>query len=298
MRVFVTGATGFIGSAVVPELLAAGHTVVGLARSDRAAAAVTAAGARPFPGALDDLDGLRRAADAADGVIHTAFIHDFATYTDSVRIDARAVTAMGEALAGSDRPLVVASGTAGPVQGRVVTEEDAADPGAPGALRAPSEQATLALAGRGVRASVVRLPPSVHGRGDHALVPVLISIAREQGVSGYLGDGANRWPAVHRLDAARLFRLALEQAPAGARLHAVDDEGVPFRELAEAVGKGLGLAVASVPPEDAHAHFGWLGALAGMDVPASSARTRGLVGWRPERPGLLADLAEGHYFTE
>ncbi|MEU9336046.1 SDR family oxidoreductase [Streptomyces sp. NPDC048290] len=297
MRVLVTGATGFIGSAVVPELLAAGHTVAGLVRSERAASVVAAAGAEPCFGTLEDLDSLRRAADTVDGVIHTAFIHDFATYTESVQIDRRAVEAMGDALAGSDRPLVAASGSAGPALGRVVTEEDAAVPGTPGALRAPSEEAALALAGRGVRASVVRLPPSVHGRGDHGLIPVLIGCAVGKGVSAYLGDGANRWPAVHRYDAARLFRLALEKAPAGARLHGVDEEGVPFRVIAEALGKGLGLPVASVDPADAHGHFGWLGVLAGMDAPASSDRTRTLLGWRPEQAGLLADLADGHYFA-
>ncbi|MEV7283280.1 SDR family oxidoreductase [Streptomyces sp. NPDC093252] len=298
MRVLVTGATGFIGSAVVPELLAAGHTVVGLARSERAAETVTAAGAEPYAGHLEDLDGLRRAADAVDGVVHTAFIHDFATYTTSVQIDRRAIEAMGDALAGSGRPLVAASGTAGPALGRVVTEDDIAVPTTPGALRAPSEQSALALAERGVRASVVRLPPAVHGRGDHGLVPVLIDLAVRKGVAAYLDDGANRWPAVHRLDAARLFRLALEKAPAGARLHGVAEEGVPFRVLAQALGGGLGLPTASVAHAAAHDHFGWLGVLAGMDAPASSARTRALLDWHPERPGLLADLGEGHYFAD
>ncbi|MFE4668819.1 SDR family oxidoreductase [Streptomyces sp. NPDC056716] len=297
MRVFLTGATGFIGSAVLPELLAAGHTVVALARSQRAAAAVAAAGAEPYPGTLEDLDGLRRAADAADGVIHTAFIHDFATYTTSVQIDRRAVEAMGDALAGSDRPLVAASGSAGPALGRTVTEDDIADPTVPGALRAPSEQGALALAERGVRACVVRLPPSVHGRGDHGLVPVLIATAIDKGVAGYIDDGANRWPAVHRLDAARLFRLALENAPAGARLHGVDEEGVPFRVLAEAISQGLGLPAISVTGERAHDHFGWLGVLAGMDAPASSTRTRTLLDWHPSHPDLLTDLADGHYFA-
>ncbi|MET8829911.1 SDR family oxidoreductase [Streptomyces sp. NPDC004610] len=298
MRVLVTGATGFIGSAVVPELLAAGHSVIGLARSERAAEAVAAAGAEPYAGELEDLDGLRRAADAADGVIHTAFIHDFATYTTSVQIDRRAIEAMGDALAGSDRPLVVASGTAGPALGRIVTEDDIAVPTTPGALRAPSEQGALALAERGVRVCVVRLPPAVHGRGDHGLVPVLVDMAVRKGVAAYLDDGANRWPAVHRLDAARLFRLALEKAPAGARLHGVDEEGVPFRALAEAIAKGLGLRTASVPHDTAHDHFGWLGVLAGMDAPASSTHTRALLDWHPERPGLLADLREGHYFPD
>jgi nucleoside-diphosphate-sugar epimerase len=294
MRVFVTGATGFIGSAVVAELRTAGHDVVGLARSDGAAAALTAAGAQVHRGTLDDPEGLRAAAAAADGVVHTAFVHDFSDYAGAAETDRRAIGALGEALAGSGRPFVV---TAGVVvrPGRVATEEDVPDPGLP--LPRTSEQAALAFADRDVRVSVVRLPPSVHGEGDHGFVPHLVDIARAARVSGYPDDGANRWPAVHRLDAAHLFRLALEAAPAGARLHGVADEGVPVREIAEAVGRHLGLPVTAVPRERVEGHFGWIGAFFSLDVPASSALTREQLGWKPTQPGLLADLDAGHYFA-
>ncbi|NYI07840.1 SDR family oxidoreductase [Allostreptomyces psammosilenae] len=299
MRVFVTGATGFVGSAVVRELIDAGHHVVGLARSDDAVASLTAAGAEPHRGSLDDLDSLRDAASASDGVIHLAYVHDFGNLAASAVTDLRAVEAIGDALAGSGKPFVVTSGTAAAATpGRPATEEDAADPDSPGAHRRPSEIATLALAERGVRSSVVRLPPSVHDRGDYGFVPRLIELAREKGVSAYVGEGANRWSAVHRLDAARLFRLAAESAPAGTRLHGVGDEGVPFREIAGVIGRHLGLPVVSVSGEEAAGHFGWLGALAAYDGPTSSALTRKWVGWHPERPGLLADLEEGHYFDE
>ncbi|MFF0713864.1 SDR family oxidoreductase [Streptomyces bauhiniae] len=293
MRVFVTGATGFIGSAVVPELIGAGHEVVGLARSDDGAAALKEAGAEVFRGSLDDPEGLARAADGADGVIHLAFVHDFADFEAAGATDLRAVEAMGAALAGSGRPLVVTSGTAIAPAGRLVTETDAP---APGTHRTPSEEAAVALAGRGVRGSVVRLAPSVHGRGDKGFVPHLIRIAREKGVAAYVGDGANRWPGVHRLDAARLFRLVLEQAPAGTRWHAAADEGVPFRDLAEVIGRHLDVPVVSVPAERAGEHFGFLGRFAAVDNPTSSAATRERLGWRPTEPGLLADLDEGHYF--
>ncbi|MFE2045810.1 SDR family oxidoreductase [Streptomyces sp. NPDC059477] len=296
MRVFVTGATGFIGSAVVPQLLDAGHTVVGLARSEGAVAALAAAGADAHRGALDDLDSLRSGADAADGVIHAAFIHDFSDYAAASLTDLRAIEAIGETLAGSGRPFVVTSGIAGVSPGRVATEEDAADPAVPGALRAPSEQAALALAERGVRASVVRLPLSVHGLGDKGFVPTLIRVAREKGAAAYIGTGTNRWPAVHRLDAARLFRLALETAPAGSRLHGVDDEGVPFRDIAGAIGEGLGVPVTSIAADEAIDHFGWLGTFAVTDVPATSTLTRERLDWHPKEPDLLTDLAEGHYF--
>ncbi|MBV6701799.1 SDR family oxidoreductase [Kitasatospora aureofaciens] len=296
MRVFVTGATGFIGSAVVRELFAAGHRVVGLARSDRAAASLEAAGAEVHRGALDDLDSLRAGAAGSDGVIHTAFIHDFSDFPGAARTDRRAVEAMGEALAGSGRPLVISSGTGGLVPGRLGTEEDAGNPDSPAAVRIPSEVAALALADRGVRSSVLRLPPSVHGEGDHGFVPALIGIARTTGVSAYPGDGTNRWPAVHRLDAARLFRLALEQAPAGCRLHGVGEEGVPVRDIATVIGRHLGLPVTSVPRGAVQDHFGWLGGIFALDVPASSALTRQRLGWQPVQPALIPDLDQGHYF--
>jgi nucleoside-diphosphate-sugar epimerase len=294
MRVFVTGASGFIGSAVVSELIAAGHEVLGLARSDSTADAVEAAGARVHRGDLDDWESLRAGAESADGVIHLAFNHDFTKYTGAAETDRRAIDTLGEALTGSDRPLVVTSGLAGFALGRTMTEDDAADPNSPRA----SEHAALAFTSRGVRVSVLRLPPSVHGEGDHGFVPRLIDIARENGVAAYPGDGSNRWPAVHRIDAARLFRLALESAPTGARLHAIGDEGVPVRSIAEAIGRHLGLPVTSIAQDAAADHFGWLGTFFSLDVPASSAATRELLGWHPSRPGLLDDLNEGHYFDD
>jgi nucleoside-diphosphate-sugar epimerase len=294
MRVFVTGASGFIGSAVVPELIAAGHQVLGLARSDSSAQTLEAAGAHVHRGDIEDLESLCAGAQTADGVIHLAFKHDFTDYAGAAETDRRAIDALGEVLAGSDRPFVVTSGLAGFALGRTMTEDDPADPNSPRA----SEHAALAFTSRGVRVSVLRLPPSVHGEGDHGFVPRLIDIAREKGVAAFPGDGSNRWPAVHRLDAARLFRLALETAPAGARLHAVGDEGVPVRDIAGAVGRHLGLPVASIAPEMAVDHFGWLGAFFSLDVPASSAITRQLLGWRPTNQGLLDDLQQGHYFAD
>ena len=297
MRVFVTGATGFIGSAIVPELIGSGHEVVGLARSDRSAAALAAAGAEVHRGDLDDPESLRAGAAAADGVIHCAFIHDFAQLESSGRTDLRAVETFGAALEGTDRPLVVTSGIGLLAPGRVATEDDAADPASHAGHRVPSEVATLALAARGVRSSLVRLPPSVHGEGDHGFVPVLLDIARRTGVSGYVGDGSSRWPAVHRLDAARLFRLALEAAPAGSVLHGVAEQGVPTREIAAVIGRHLDVPVTAIAPEDAGDHFGWLAAFFAADVPASSALTRERLGWTPEQPGLVADLEAGHYFA-
>jgi nucleoside-diphosphate-sugar epimerase len=298
MRVFVTGATGFIGSAVVRELAGAGHQVTGLARSDRSAAALSEAGVEVHRGSLEDLDSLRSGAAAADGVVHTAYIHDFTETGDPVAAaatDGRAIEAMGAALAGSGRPLVVASGLVH-TPGRPATETDDA-PDTPMHPRV-SEQAALPLAGQGVRVSVVRLPPSVHGEGDYAFVPALIGIARAQGRSAYLGDGANRWAAVHRLDAATVFRLALESASPGTRLHAVGDEGVPFRDIAEVIGRHLGLPVVSLAPEEARGNFGMFSGFAAIDVPASSALTRKEFGWEPVQPGLIADLDEGHYFKQ
>ena len=295
MRVFVTGATGFIGSAVVPELIAAGHQVTGLARSDASAHALAAAGAGVRRGALDDLDSLRAGAAASDGVIHLAYIHDFSDYEAAARTDLRAIETLGSALEGTDRPLVIASGVPGVVAGRPGTERDALDPSSP---RTASAQTALSLADRAVRSSVVRLSPTVHGEGDHGFVPRLIAIAREKGVSGYVGDGSNRWPAVHRMDAARLFRLALEAAPAGSVLHGVADEGVPVRDIAEVIGRHLDVPVASISPEKAGEHFGFLGALLGRDLATSSALTQVRMGWTPSHPALIVDLEQGHYFQE
>ncbi|MFI6466175.1 SDR family oxidoreductase [Streptomyces sp. NPDC050528] len=298
MRVFVTGASGFIGSAVVRELLAAGHTVTGLARSDASAEALTAAGVAVHRGSLDDLDSLRAGAVAADGVCHLAFIHDFTDFAANCATDLRAIEAIGEALAGTDKPFVVTSGTPGLADGRVATEEDHVEPGSFAAIRQPSELAAVALAERGVRSSVIRLPRSVHGTGDQGFVPQLIAVAREKGLSAYVGDGSARWPAVHRLDAARLYRWALESAPAGAQYHAVGDEALPLRELADVIGRRLDVPTGSVSPEQAVDHFGFLGLVASLDCPASNALTRKQTGWEPVEVGLIADLETGEYFGE
>ncbi|GHD32373.1 SDR family oxidoreductase [Streptomyces galbus] len=295
MRVFVTGATGFIGSAVVRELLDAGHRVVGLARSDRSEASLKEAGAEALRGDLADLDALRRGAAEADGVVHLAFIHDFQNYPAAAEADRRAIETMAAELAGSDRPLVATSGTLLVAPGRLATERDVPS-GQGRALPRKSEETALSFVERGVRASVVRLSPTVHGRGDHGFVPQVIEVARAKGVSAYPGDGSQRWSAVHRLDAARLFRLALEKAPAGSRLHGVDEEGVPVRAIAETVGRHLGVPVRSLPADQAEQHFGWLAPFLSVDGPASGALTRELLDWHPEQPGLLADLDEGHYF--
>lgn len=291
MRIFVTGASGFVGSAVVPELLRAGHQVVGLARSDASAAAVRAAGAEVQHGDLADLDGLGRGAASADGVIHLGFTHDFENYARCAEADRAAIQAMAASLAGSGRPLVVTAGTFSVgARGPLGTEDDPAD-----ATRRFSE-AAIEAAPRSVRGIVVRLSPTVHGDGDHGFVPRLIQIAREKGVSGYPGEGTNRWSAVHRLDAATLFRLAIEKAPAGARLHGVAEEGVASRQIAEVIGRKLGLPVRSIPPEAVVEHFGWIGGFFATDRPASSAKTRALVGWKPTQIGLVEDLERGRYF--
>jgi nucleoside-diphosphate-sugar epimerase len=289
VRIFVTGATGFIGSAVVTELIEAGHEVVGLARSDQGAAALAAAGAIPHRGDLEDLDSLRAGAAGADGVIHTAFVHDFSRLADSGRIDLRAV----EALGAGGRPLVITSGTALVAPGRTATENDASDPAGAGSHRAPSEHAALARGG-----VVVRFPPSVHGEGDHGFVPVLIEAARSKGVSAYVGDGANRWAAVHRRDAAHLFRLAIESAPAGTVLHGVGEEGIPTREIAEVIGRHLDVPTTSISADEAVEHFGWIGRFFGIDVPASSAITQERLSWAPTHPSLIEDLEAGHYFPK
>lgn len=292
MRVFVTGASGWIGSAVVPELIGAGHQVLGLARSDPSAATIATAGAEVLRGDLADLDTLRAGAASSDGVIHLAFIHDFTQFEASVQADARAIEAMGAVLQGSGKPFVIASGTPA-VPGRVATEHDDAAPGSFAAGRAANARAALDMAALGVRSSVVGLPRTVHGAGEqHGFIPRLIGIARDKGVCGYPADGSSRWPAVHVLDAAHLFRLAVEQAPAGSRLHAVADEGVPVRDIASVIGRHLNLPTASVPAGD----FGFLGPILAIDQPASSALTRELLGWQPVQPGLIEDLDKGHYF--
>jgi nucleoside-diphosphate-sugar epimerase len=286
MKVFVTGATGFIGSAVVKELLAAGHEVRGLARSERSVEALKALGATPHRGSLEELESLRRGAAEADAVIHTAFNHDFTVPREvASAADAKVIEAMGETLMGTDRQLLVTAGT-----GRA-TEDEAAT-----SLRAASEAMALSFADKGVRPAVVRFPTTVHGRGDHGFLHVLIDIARRHGFSAYPGDGSNRWAAVHRLDAARLFRLALESRTGGVRGHGVAEDGLSTREIAEAIGRGLALPVRSIDPARAGEHFGFLGAFFSMDLPSTSARTRERLGWEPVEVGLIADLAEGHYF--
>ncbi len=294
MRVFVTGATGFIGSAVVPELVAGGHQVIGLARSDASAEILVAAGAAVHPGSLDDLESLRSGATKADGVIHLAYNHDFSQYEAAAQTDLLAIETFGAALEGSNRPLVIASGVLGLATGRVATEQDTPDVAAH--PRALSSQRALSLAARGVQSSVVRLAPTVHGLGDRGFVAALIGIARTTGASGYIGDGQNRWPAIHRLDAARLFRTALESAPAGSVLHGIAEEGVSTRTIAEVIGRHLALPVVSIPTEGAGDHFGWLARFLAADIPASNALTRELLDWHPTHPGLIEDLERGHYF--
>jgi nucleoside-diphosphate-sugar epimerase len=311
MRVFVTGASGWVGRGLVPELIAAGHAVTGLARSDAAAAALQAAGAQVRRASLDDLAALRDAATASDGVVHLAFKHDIAfsgDFAGATAADRAAIETFGEALAGTGKPFVIASGILGVLglpPGTVATERDglaAADgdravPIGGAHDRMANAHYTSALAGRGVRSSVVRLPPATHGNGDNGFIPAAIGFAQAKGAAAYVGDGANRWPSVHRDDAARLFRLALESAPAGSVLHAVGDEGVPIREVAEIFAAQLGVPAVSVTAEQAGEYVGFLGGFWGFDGPASARITRDLLGWEPAGPGLIADLKEGHYFA-
>jgi len=294
MRVFVTGATGFVGSAIVPDLLNAGHQVLGLARSDEGAKSLIAAGAEAHRGDLEDLGSLRSGAAMADGVIHAAFNHDFSKFAESCEADRRAIEAIGDVLAGSDRPLIVTSGLS-PTPDRLTTEYDAPPSGSSGTPRV-SEQTAISMVARGVRASVVRIP-QVHDRDKQGVATYMIALARETGISAYVGAGLNRWPAVHRLDAAPIYRLALEKGSTGARYHAVAEEGVSVREIAEAIGQGLKIPVVALAPEEAAGHFGWLGLLVSMDAPASSALTQQRLGWRPtEKPGFIADLERASAF--
>jgi nucleoside-diphosphate-sugar epimerase len=291
MRVFVTGATGFIGSALVPELIKAGHQVLGMARSDAGAKSLVDAGAQAHRGDLEDFASLRRGAEQSDGVIHLAFNHDFSKFVANCETDRRAIEALGAALAGSDRPLVVTSGTGIVRAEGPATEEDAPSSAIP---RVASEQAAAVLAAQGLRVSVVRLP-QVHDTVKQGLVTYRIAVAREKGVLAYVGDGLNRWPAVHLLDCAHLYRLALEKGKAGARYHAVAEAGVPLREMAEVIGRGMKLPVISISAEKAGEHFGWLAEFAGFDLPASSALTQERLGWRATGPGIISDLQNMHY---
>ena len=292
MRVFVTGATGFIGSAIVQELFEAGHKVLGLARSDAGAKSLTAARAEVHRGSLQDLESLKRGAAAAEGVIHCAFIHDFSDFEANCAVDKAAIEAMGAALAGSNKSFIATSGVLGLAMGRTGTEEDSPSSDFP----RKSEEAGLALVAQGVRAMVIRLSPSVHGDGDRGFVPTLISTAREKGFATYVGDGKNRWPAVHRLDTARLYRLAIEKGTAGAKFHGVADESIPVKEIAEIIGKRLGVPAVSKSPAEAGALLGFVGHVLGMDAPTSSRLTQEKLGWKPTHAGLIQDLEKGRYF--
>ena len=295
MRVFVTGATGFIGSAIVKELIGAGHQVLGLTRSPQSASTLIAAGAEAHMGDLTDLESLRSGAAAADGVIHVGFIHDFTRFKEACETDRQAIMVLGEALAGTERPLIVTSGIGLLAADHLVTEDDVVVSKVNPRM---SEQAADAVAALGVRVSVVRLPPSVHGKGDHGFVPMLIDIAREKGMSVYAGEGLNYWPAVHRTDAASLYRLALEHTAApGTRYHGVAEEGIPFRQIAEVIGRRLQLPVVAKSPEEAAQHFSWFAHFAAMNIRASAAHTMAVLGWQPTQPGLIADIDHEQYFA-
>jgi nucleoside-diphosphate-sugar epimerase len=306
MKIFITGASGWIGSAVVPELITAGHQVVGLARSDASADALTAAGAEVQRGTLDDLDILKRAATESDGVIHLAFKHDIAftgDFAGAAAADRHAVETFGDALAGTNKPFVIASGVLGLTPGRVATEKDGLESteatismNSGPQTRHGTAHATTALASKGVRSSVVRLAPTVHGDGDKGFMATLVNIARIKGKAAFVGDGSQHWPAVHLLDAAHLFRLAVEKAPAGSTLHAVADEGVPIRAIAEVIGRHLDVPVVSISSEEAQEYFGFLAGFVALDSPVSSELTQKLLDWQPTHPGLIADLDQGHYF--
>ena len=299
MNVFVTGGSGQTGPAIVAELIAAGHTVTGLARSDKAAARLGELGADILRGSLDDLDALHKGAKASDGVIHMAFGGDFSNPASMTQRDCAAISALGQGLSGSGKPLVITSGTLVMAPGHVATEHDAPDPGSLGSLRIPGEQTCLALADQGVRAIVLRLAPTVHGPGDYGFIPFLISAARRTGVSAYVGDGANRWPAVHRQDAATLFRLAVEKAPAGSVLHGAGESAITFETIAHLVGRVLGIPTASLTPEEAIGHFQnpFFAKAFATDAPVSSAHTRNLLGWEPSHATLLEDMEASDYFS-
>ena len=296
MRVFVTGATGFIGSAIVQELTSAGHEVLGLARNEAGVNALRGLGVQSHRGDLSDTHSLAAGARHCDGVIHTAFIHDFSNIAAAGKTDRLAIEALGDALAGSGKPLIVTSGIAHLKPGEVGTENDAPDPNTSASHRIASEVSTLALASRQIRAMLIRLPPSVHGDGDHGFVPALIRVAREKGESAYIGDGTNRWPAVHRLDAARLYRLALERGAAGTRYHGVAEQGIAARDIAAVIGRRLKQPVVSKTREQIGAHFGWIGHFFAIDCPASSKLTEDALSWRPSQSGLLEDLDNQRYF--
>ncbi len=295
MRVFLTGASGFVGSAVVQELIGAGHQVLGLARSAASAEALKAAGAEVHRGDLEDLESLKSGAAATDAVIHCGFVHDFSRFKEVCDIDARAIEAIGEALAGTSKPFIVTSGTALVSPGKLATEDIIPKPGE---VKHPrqSEQKSDEVAHLGIRTSVIRLSPSVHGDNDKGFVPILINTAREKGVSAYIGDGQNRWTAVHRLDAAKLYLLALEQGTTGTRYHGVAEEGIAFKDIAETIGKHLSIPVVSISPEEAAGHFGWFANFAGIDCPASSKKTQETLGWQPSHKTLITDMEEGTYF--
>ncbi len=295
MRVFVTGATGFVGSAIVRELISGGHQVLGLARSDDGAKMLVAAGAEVHRGNLEDFASLQSGVRAADAVIHTGFNHDFSKFAANCEADRHVIEAMGAVLVGSNHPFIITSGIAILPQGRLAKERDMPDTGPSAHPRAATEQAAASMLAKGVNVQVVRLPPSVHDKGDHGFVPMLIGIAREKSVAAYIGEGNNRWPAVHRQDAAQLYKLALEKGTSGARYHAAGEEGVTFRDITNAIGNGLSLPVLSQSKEEAALNFGWFAHFAGLDIPASSQQTKDELGWQPKETGLIADMEQNYF---